>query len=520
MKILNSSQIKEVDAYTIKNEPIHSVNLMERAARVCTNWITNRFDVTNKIKIFAGPGNNGGDAFAIARLLADRNYQVKVFTISEKYSETATINYDKLKSYERISITNLQSEIDLPVILPTDLVIDGLYGSGLTRVLAGFPAKVVQHINKSKATVISIDIPSGLFSEENEEMRSYLLKPNSYRYLNAPEESNDYAIHATYTLTLELPYFTFFFPETEIYVGEWYILPIGLSKEALENSETTRFYLTQEVAKKRLIKRKKFSHKGVFGHALLITGSYGKMGAAVLSSKACLRSGVGLLTTHIPRLGHEIMQTAVPEVMLSIDKYDKVMSSVPNINNYSVIGVGPGIGKSNSTHSAIREILEKTTVPIVFDADAINIIAENPEFMDKIPANSIFTPHPKEFERLVGRSEDSFERHRLQKEFAERHNCYVVLKGAHTCIACPNGVVYFNSTGNPGMATGGSGDVLTGLILSLLSQGYSSESAALLGVYLHGLAGDIAAAIMSEEAVTASDLVDNIGKAILNLRNS
>lgn len=497
MKILLSNQIKQLDAYTIENEPISSINLMERAATACTNWIIENFGVENKFKIFVGPGNNGGDGLAIARMLAEKKYLVQVFIIkiTDKFSNDFSVNYKRLLKQGKSKIFTIDENDDLPIINKDDIVIDGLFGSGLSRSLSGFPAKVVNYLNKCDAAIIAIDIPSGLFGEDNSK--------NNYAHI----------IKAAYTLTFQFPNLSFFFPENEHYVGKWEVLPIGLHKEFIEKLATDYFIVTKDYVHSKLIKRKKFAHKGNFGHALLLSGSYGKMGAAVLASKACLRTGVGLITAHIPKKGYHIIQTAVPEAMISIDKSDTIYSDIPEIENYNAIGIGPGIGLDNITQSALKSLIEKAEVPIVFDADAINIFAENKDWLDKIPANSIFTPHPKEFERLAGKSSDNYSRNLMQIKFAKKYNVYVVLKGAYTAIACPDGKCYFNSTGNPGMATAGSGDVLTGIILSFLAQKYSSKDAAILGVYFHGLAGDIAAEKIGEQALIAGDIIQFMGAA-------
>lgn len=518
MKILLADQVKEADAYTIANEPIASTDLMERAAKGCSNWITKNFmpDKASLVLVFVGPGNNGGDGLAIARLLADENFKVKVFLCSENLSEDASINLKRLNQQKKAIVVNVSEISDIPEIQSDDIVVDALFGSGLSRVLEDMPANVVDYINNSNATVISIDIPSGLFSEESPVSGSF--DPLSLDETEVTR-SSFIAVKADYTLTFEQPFLSFFYPETVDYVGDWTVIPIGLHKGFIEDLESKYFYITKETIKLRLAKRSKFSHKGTYGHALLVSGSYGKMGAAVMASKACLRSGVGLLTTHIPKFGYEIMQTAVPEAMLSIDRYNKVSSEIPYINNYSAIGIGPGIGKSNATQTALKEVIERTNSPIVFDADAINILAENRDYLEKNFDNCVFTPHPKEFERIAGYAENHIQRIELQLEFAMKYNTIVVLKGAHTSIACPDGKCYFNSTGNPGMATAGSGDVLTGIILSFLAKGYSAKDAALIGVYIHGLAGDIAKEKYGEEALIASDIIEYIGSAFLSTKS-
>jgi NAD(P)H-hydrate epimerase len=331
---------------------------------------------------------------------------------------------------------------------------------------------------------------------------------------NIPEN----IIQADFTLTFQFPKISFFFAENEKYVGDWEVLPIRLHPEGIEQT-LTNFFLTEGEDVQQIIqKRSRFGHKGTYGHALLIAGSYGKMGAAVLASKACLRSGAGLLTTHVPHLGYSIIQTAVPEAMASIDQHDSFFTEFPGLEQFTAVGVGPGINQKTNTKRALNELLEKSKVPLVIDADALNILAENKTWLEKLPENSILTPHPGEFKRLAGESETSYERLQKQISFSEKYKVIVVLKGAFTTVSTPGGKVYFNSSGNPGMATAGSGDVLTGIILGLLAQGISPENAAIAGVYLHGLAGDLAAQQNSEFALVAGDIIDYLRKAFITLK--
>ncbi len=499
MKIFKTKLVKLIDEYTVEHEPILSIDLMERAASQVVDWLINRFNNNREFFVFSGPGNNGGDAMVVARLLTYTNYKVNVYIVkfTDKSSDNFNINYRMLEELSekenKLKINILKQDSELPIINSNNIIVDGIFGSGLSRPLAGFPAKVVNHINDSDATVVAVDIPSGLFGEDNSN--------NNIQNI----------VKADFTLTFQFPKLSFLFPENDKYVGEWQVVDIGLDKNFIDETETNYFYLLKSDIK--LKSRKKFDHKGKYGHALLIAGSYEKTGAAILSSKACLRTGVGLLTVHVPQSAYEIMQTAVPEAMLMIDETEINYSKKEQLNKFNAIGIGPGIGKKKSMKIALKTVIENSDVPIVFDADAINILSENKEWLNNIPKNSIFTPHPKEFERLVGKSTNSFERNIMQINFAKKYNVYVVLKGANTAVACPDGKCYFNSTGNPGMATAGSGDVLTGIVLSLLAQGYSSKDAALIGVFIHGLAGDIAAHEMSEEALIASDIISCLGKA-------
>ncbi len=511
MKILHPNQLKELDAYTLKNEPIHSINLMERAAGVCTDWIMKNIEIHGEVKVFVGPGNNGGDGLAIARMLAEEGLPVAVFTIG-KLSDDALVNYNRLIEQNKTKVFTITGEENFPLIYENELIIDALFGYGLNRRLEGFPAQLVTYINKCAAeTVVAIDIPSGLMAEDNSmQIRRAKDAPGNYRYENV--------IQADYTLTLELPFLSFFFANIDPHVGEWHFLPIGLHEECLKTLETKNYYLTKEYVAPKIKKRKKFSHKGSYGHALLVAGNYGKMGAAVLAARACKRSGVGLITSHIPKIGFQVLQSAIPESMVSIDESELYFTKIPDLTPFNAIGVGPGIGMDKSTEKALHELIQSANVPMVLDADAINILGKNMAWMSDVPEQSIFTPHPKELERLLGVAKDYYHRNELQKEFAQKHNVYIILKGAHTSITCPDGTSFYNSTGNPGMATGGSGDVLTGMILALLAQSYHPKDAAILGVYLHGLAGDIAAAKIGQEALTSGDIIENIGLAFMQTK--
>ena len=504
MKIFNVNQIREADKFTIENEPILSLDLMERAAEKLSEWVLENFNQDKNFKVFCGTGNNGGDGMAMARILADKNYNVEVFLIkiSDDLSKDADENFKKLSKQNNVLVNTIETYDILPDIDSTDIIIDALFGSGLNRVLDDFASSVVNLINASRAIVIAIDIPSGLFPEDNSD--------------NNP----DGIIKANYTLTLQFPKLSFFFADNYKYVGEWVVIPIGLHAEYIENTLTSYTYNSLKEISLKIFDRKKFDHKGKFGHAFLIAGSYGKMGAAVLATKACLRAGVGLLTVHIPRFGYEIIQTTIPEAMTSIDKYDKVISKIPAIENYSAVGIGPGIGKSHQAMLAMKELLEKISIPLIIDADAINIIAENRELLELIPPNSIITPHPKEFERLVGKSENQYDRLQKQIKFATDYKLIIVLKGAFTSVADPNGNCVFNTSGNPGMAKGGCGDILTGIILALYAQGYTSFDAACISVFLHGLAADLAVLEFGEEALLSTDIINYIGKAFMELKKN
>lgn len=502
MKIFPTGKVKEIDAYTIINEPISSIDLMERAAGAIHNWILQHYDKGRPVKVFAGTGNNGGDALAVSRLLAESGFLVRVFLVrfSQKISDDCRINLNRLKEQDKVFMTEVRNDREFPSVHKKDLILDGIFGSGLTRPVTGLYLNLIRHINKPGPEVIAIDIPSGLMGEDNTG--------------NYPEG----IIKAAYTLSFQFPKLAFLFSENEIYTGIWEVLPIGLHPGYIQKTESKYYYVTQEFIKTNKKKRKKFSHKGNFGHALLISGCYGKMGAAVLASRACLHTGVGLLTTHVPGKGTDILQTSVPESMLSIDQSDILFSKPPaNIHDYSSIGIGPAIGCRSNSQKGMHELLAKFDKPMVIDADGINILSQNPDWLKNLPKNSILTPHPKEFDRLMGKCSSGFERHLKQLDFAAKHDVIVVLKGAYTSVACPDGRCFFNSTGNPGMATAGSGDVLTGIILSLLSQAYEPNLAAILGVFIHGAAGDISKRESGEESLIASDIINGLGKAFLEI---
>jgi NAD(P)H-hydrate epimerase len=354
---------------------------------------------------------------------------------------------------------------------------------------------VIQHINSSHALIVSVDIPSGMFCDEHTDTKSGAV------------------IQADYTLSFQMPKLAFMFPENNNLAGEWVILDIGLSKEFIDRADTRNYLLTRNTVEKLIKPRTKFAHKGHFGHALLVAGGYGRMGASILASEACLRSGVGLLHTHVPGKSVNVIQTAVPEAMVTVDPDENCFSAAPDLGPFTAIGIGPGIGFDNKTRTGLKLLIQNSSVPLLFDADAITILGENKTWISFIPGNSVFTPHPKEFERLVGKAKDDFHRNQMQREFCMKYGVYLVLKGAHTCICGPDGTCYFNTTGNPGMAAAGSGDVLTGLILGLLAQKYHPRDACLLGVYLHGMAGDYAAKKHGMEAMIAGDIIDQIGRA-------
>ncbi len=495
MKLLSAAQIRQWDQYTIKHEPVTSTNLMERAAKACTRWILQNI-LADNFYIFCGKGNNGGDGLAIARMLNASGKQCHVFVTEPdaKGSEDFNINFNHLHQLKSVPITLLKGEEDNPPLPPGTVVIDALIGTGLNRKLEGSIAQLVNYLNDSGNTIISIDIPGGLQSEASS--------------VGHP------VIQAAHTLTFQCLKLAFLMPENELYFGQVHILDINLHPNFPDTVET-RFQLVNKALCQSILQpRRRFAHKGNFGHSLLIAGSYSKMGAAVLSAKACTKSGTGLVSCHTPKCGLNILQTTVPEAMCSVDTEEQTISELPDeLEKYSAMGIGPGIGTSDQVIFFIQNLITKAKQPLIFDADALNILSARKELLRMLPKSAILTPHPKEFERLFGENLNDYQKIETALQKAAELKIVIVLKGHYSFIATPAGEGYFNFTGNAGMATGGSGDVLTGVITGLLAQGYSSADAAIAGVFLHGLAGDLAAGIHSMEAMTAGDIVDAIGKA-------
>jgi NAD(P)H-hydrate epimerase len=524
MKILSAEQIRAADRYTIEHEPISSIDLMERASAACVKWMLtsgdsplsrkNKFrfpspqgegterSETNEVRgawgevlIFSGTGNNGGDGLAIARLLLKKNISVSVFIVSAGNEPTKDFlqNKKRLDKISNKTVFEIKTVKQFPQINKNDIVVDAIFGTGLSRKPDGLVAKTIARINKSGAKVIAVDMPSGLFAD-----------------VHTPHKS---VIRATHTLSFQFPKLAFLFPENEKYSGSWHALDIGLDKRFIDSLPSNNFFTERNNVAGFFPARKKFSHKGTYGHALIAAGSYGMMGAAVMCTKSALHSGVGLVTSLIPKTGYNIIQRAVPEAMAVASTSKKYISGPLPKKILTSAVIGPGIGKNQATVRWLKKVLNEINIPLLLDADALNIISENRTLLKKIPAGTILTPHPGEFIRLAGKSENDFERFELLKAFAKKYHVIVVLKGAYTCIATPDGKTYFNGTGNPGMAKGGSGDVLSGIIGALLARGLSAPDASITGVYLHGLAGDIAAEKYSMESMTASDIISSLPEA-------
>jgi NAD(P)H-hydrate epimerase len=496
MKLFTTRQISQIDKYTMEHEPVSSIDLMERAANQLCNYILSHYQTSQAFVFVCGFGNNGGDGLAMARILHQKGYKIRVYLFAEenKQSPDNLINHKRCSEISGLTVIQSTDMADYS-FSPNEIIVDALFGSGLNRPLEGVVVPLIQKINSSGNFIISIDIPSGLMGEDNR------------------QNNIDSKIKANVTLTLEFPKLSFFFPENEQYVGRFELIPIFLHKK-IKADEPSPYYLSDKTFISSLIKKRaKFAEKRDFGHGLLIAGSYGKMGAAILASKACLRTGIGLITTHIPKSAVTILQTAIPEAMLSIDEHEFESSQISNPEKYTAVAIGPGIGCTENTQHVLNSLLQKNKNPLIIDADGLNLLAQQTHLLSKLPENTILTPHVREFDRLFGNHDSHYARFLTATIMAKEYQIMLVLKGAYTQIYMPTGEVYFNQSGTPGMATAGSGDVLTGIILSLLAQNYSPQNAAVIGVFLHGLAGELALENQSEESLIASDIIENIGKA-------
>lgn len=500
--ILDTKQVREGDKYTVENEPISSIDLMERAARYCSKLIIDNETFTDKkFYIVCGSGNNGGDGVAMARILYASRRIVEVFLPEnhDNFSNDLTENINSLPKDIKVGTHSDFLNTDIP---DDAIIIDALLGSGLSRPIGdGTIADVICKINSLDNIVISIDIPSGLFAD----------KPMDYK--------NAHIVKADYTFTIAFPKLVFFIPETEDYIGSFSIVDINIHKDYV-NSVTTPYNLVEFDDLKKLYKhRKRFSHKGTFGHCLCIGGSIGMTGALLLMSKAALKSGAGLVSALVNDTTLPIVQTALPEV-ICLNTHDSNFFEVgdSNLQKYQSVAIGPGFGTDKDKKEILSYCLSNVECPMVIDADAINILSCNREMLNKLPENSILTPHFKEFQRLVDVDiTDSFMRINLIRDFCINHKVYMILKGAYSIVCTPQGDCYYNPTGNPGMATGGSGDVLTGVIAGLLAQGYNQRDACILATYLHGRAGDISALQNGYEAIIASDIIENLGNAFMEI---
>ncbi|MDM1553396.1 MULTISPECIES: NAD(P)H-hydrate dehydratase [Chryseobacterium] len=499
MKIFSAEQIRRWDQFTISHEPISSIQLMERASMAVASWISENCKAHRKAVLFCGNGNNGGDGLAVARMLYLKGFDVEVLVkdLTGKFSEDASVNLKRLGSISGISVRNFD-QVEHDRLDDKTIIIDALFGTGLSRPLADEYKELVDWINKKENIKISIDVPSGLSADSLFDDDSIVLKAN-------------------YTLSFQCWKRSFLHPETGKFTGKVIILDIGLNQEYYNITETDYWGTDDSFAGSLFKPRNEFAHKGNYGKAIIAGGSYGKMGAAVLATKSVLKTGAGLTFTLAPQCGYEILQTTCPEAMF-IEGGEQFISDF-NVDKEAFIGIGPGLGKHKDTQKGLLRFLKEYQAPLVLDADALNIISEDPENLQLIPKQSMITPHPKEFERLFGKTENSFKRLELAKEKAKDLSIYIVLKDHHTQVVTPEGNVYYNLTGNAGLAKGGSGDILTGILTSLMAQGYSEKDTCLLGVWLHGKAADFAAEKHSKESMLPTDVIDELGNVFIELNN-
>lgn len=502
MKILNSESIHAVDVATCERQKISSIDLMERAAMQVSIELISMFLPSQRFVILAGPGNNGGDALAVARLLVEQGYkrvEIFLFNVTGKLSHDCDEERKRLIMLDGIDFTEVNREFTPPYLGKDDVVVDGLFGSGLNQPLQGGFVSVARYVNESGAFVVSIDLPSGLFGEWNSQL--------SLRDV----------VHADVTLAFQLPRLSFFFRENAQVLGKWKLIDIDLDEKTIKDSKTDFYVIDEHNVASLLRERDPFSGKRDYGSTLLFAGSVGMMGAAVLSARAVLRTGAGLVTVHSARSGMPIVQTASPEAMFEPDRNEHYITDMKVHHRHQAVAAGPGIGTNEQTINALQGLLQHATMPLVLDADALNCISARPALLTLIPPKTILTPHIGEFDRLFGEHSSDEERLRTAIDMARQYNVIIVLKGHYTAVVRPTGRVYFNQTGNAGMATAGAGDVLTGMIAAFLSQGYEPEYASLLGVYIHGAAGDMAADEMGQFGMTASDIPRFAGKVIRRL---
>jgi ADP-dependent NAD(P)H-hydrate dehydratase / NAD(P)H-hydrate epimerase len=495
LPLLTSPQIREADAYTIAAEPVTSLDLMERASAAFVNCFIGQYpDKANKIAVYCGTGNNGGDGLAIARILNRLGFQfiaIKVARFSLKASDDFNENYKWLLS-ERIEATELMTA-DALVDEDADIIIDALLGSGLNKPLAGEYAKLVEHLNSLNKTIVSVDVPTGLFCE-------------------GEIEKDAAAIKSDLTITFQQPRLSFLLPESAPYIGRLIVVDIGLDKQFIQALNSPYLLIEEDDITKMLGPRKRFTHKGTYGHALIIAGQPETMGAALLSSSACLYTGAGLTTACIPENGLIALNSSMPEVMAILRKD----AALPDIawDKFNAIAIGPGLGEADDALALLKEALAKFDKPMVIDADGLNLIAENPDMLNNIPKGSIITPHMKEFDRLFGEHSSWWSRLTTIRQKAKEYQINIVLKNQYTIMGSPDGLLYFNPTSNPAMASGGMGDVLTGVIAALLAQKYTPEEACILGVYLHGASGDELALPNKRTVVTARQVAKHMPVAM------
>lgn len=500
MKIFAKEQIYQGDKITAERQNISSFELMERAGIQIFNWLHTRMQGAQvPIHVFCGIGNNGGDGLVVARHLITHGYNVITYVAncSDKRSKAFLVNYDRIKTVTKDWPILLTCKEEFPEIHRDDIIVDAVFGIGLNRPVDDWVKELFQHFRASEAFTLAIDMPSGLFSDK------------------VPDDENA-VVWANHTLSFASPKLVFFLPETAKYTVQWEILDIGLDQEFLFATETEAEFIGKFEVLPMYRPRDKFSHKGHFGHSVIVGGSYGKIGSVVLASRATLTIGAGLVTSYVPKCGYTVLQTALPEAMVETDVDEKIITAIKSSAEPTVIGLGIGLGTATKTANAFEAFLKTNKAPLVIDADGLNILGKKKTRLKLLPEHSILTPHHGELKGLIGTWKDDFDKLNKAKAFSKKYKCILVIKGAYTTVVF-NDKLYINSTGNPGMATAGSGDVLTGIITGLISQGYEPMAATLFGVYLHGRAGDIASQDLGYEAITASDIISYINEAFIDL---
>ncbi len=500
MYILSPKQLDQADKATIVNKKITSIDLMEQAATQCFQWLHSRLQGQRiKIHVFCGIGNNGGDGLVIARHLFEHGYDIHCYVVnfSDKRTDEFLTNFERLKEIGEWP-TIINSENDFPEVSFDDIVIDAIFGNGLTRKPNGFTKKLIQYINSTKVFTLAIDIPSGLYG-------------------NTPVTNSKSVLRAEHTLSFQTPKLAFLLPKNKEYINTWEVLDIGLDEDFITNLQPKLHFISKSDIIPLYKSRNKWSHKGTYGHSLIIGGSFGKIGAVTLATKAALKIGSGLVTAYLPKCGYTVLQISVPEVMVEVDD-EKVLTYYNFKTKPTVIGIGPGMGTHEKTAIGFENFIKENKLPLVIDADAINLLSKNKQLLTFLPEKTILTPHPKELERLIGSWKNDYEKLKISSKFSVEYNVILVIKGTHTVII-DGETMYFNSTGNPALATAGSGDVLTGLITGLIAQGYEPKYAAIFGVYLHGKTADIAVQETGYETFTATSILDYLADAILDLFN-
>ncbi|TYB73185.1 NAD(P)H-hydrate dehydratase [Bizionia myxarmorum] len=500
MKIFSDKQIYEGDKLTAQRQNISSTELMERAGTQIFNWLHMRMQGAQvPIQVFCGIGNNGGNGLVVARHLINHGYNVHTYVVnfSDKRTKDFLINYDRIKQTSKKWPTLIGPKDDFPEIGPDDIIIDAVFGIGLNRPADDWVVNLFQHFKTSKAYTLAIDLPSGMKTD------------------SVPADEKD-MVWASYTLSFQSPKLAFFLPETAKYTEQWEVLDIGIDRDYLINTPTEVELIGKQEVLPIYKTRDQFSHKGSFGHALIIGGSYGKIGAAILASHSAMSAGAGLVTAFVPKCGYIPMQSSLPEIMVITDENEEYISNIQFKIKPTVIGLGVGLGTEKETSEALKVFLTNNKTPLVIDADAINILSKNTDLLALLPENTVLTPHPKELERLIGKWKNDFDKLKKVKAFSKKHKVIMVIKGAYTLTILED-KIYINSTGNPGLATGGTGDVLTGIITGLIAQGYQPLEASIFGVYLHGKSADIAVQSLGYEAMIASHVIETLGDAYIDL---